>query len=137
MLQKWEEERVRAREERVVKRGKSRVEINSWLQHTRWPEHLEGFEVEKLRASAQPMSDGEDEGEMGLQRVCKQVGQVVRIAFGKCSTHCVSRFVLHAINRRENGASNNEKPFYSNQKAQTLKKYCTTLNKVIRYIWRS
>ena len=142
MLERIEKDKKRAQENRVVTVSTSRVEMNSWMEHTKWASHLEGFEVEKLRNSLQPVEGGlsgetDTEGEAALQRACKQASQVIGIAFRKCNTQDIPRSALHAINRRENGATTNETPFYNKHKANTLKKYCVVVNKIIRYIWRS
>jgi superfamily II DNA helicase RecQ len=135
-----ERRQQKEQEKRTVKVAKSRVDFNSWLAHTKWAEHLEGFEVELLQNSVQPMPSDEDEvsdNEVALQRVCKQIGRVIRLAFDKCQSNDVGRSALHIINRRENGAQSNEKPFYNEHKANTLQKYCIVICKLVRYLWRS
>ena len=41
------------------------------------------------------------------------------------------------INRRETGASNNERPFYSKHRPDTIRKYCAVWTKMLYYLWHS
>jgi hypothetical protein len=49
----------------------------------------------------------------------------------------VGRYALHYINRCENGAPNNDKPFYGKQKIKTIRKYANVFAQILRYIWRT
>jgi superfamily II DNA helicase RecQ len=135
-----ERRQQKEQEKRTVKVAKSRVDFNSWLAHTKWDEHLDEFGVGLLQNSVQPISSDEEEisdNEVALQRVCKQIGRVIRLAFDKCKSNDVGRSALHIINRKENGAQSNEKPFYKQHGADTLRKYCIVICKLVRYLWRS
>ena len=142
-MQEVEQQRAERAAARVVAVSHSRVEVNSWLAHTEWDRHLEGFRVEKLRAVVQPIVQAENEieidqeSEAGLGRVCQQVGHAIQQAFQICRSNQVPRDLLLFINRRETREANNKKPLYTNYQTSTLRKYCTVIAKLLRYIWRS
>ena len=48
--------------------------------------------------------------------------------------HIVSRAALEAVHRRECGVASNERPFYADQKVQTIRKYSRSWVKILRYI---
>jgi hypothetical protein len=49
----------------------------------------------------------------------------------------IGRPALEAVNRRETGERSNERPFYTEQKVQTIRKYTRVWTKMLRYIWRT
>lgn len=47
------------------------------------------------------------------------------------------RHALHCVNRWDNGAPNNDKPFYAKQRTKTIRKYGDVYMQILRYIWRT
>jgi hypothetical protein len=62
---------------------------------------------------------------------------LIRRSFQTSRIEVVGRYTLHYVNRRENGAPNNNKPFYSKQKVKTIRKYANVFTQILRYIWRT
>jgi hypothetical protein len=116
-----------------------RSQANPWMEHTAWDKHLCGFEKETLKTSLYPGSeeDDDDKAERALKRACGATGKAIKKAMDICNPNSVPRNALFYVNRRETGAENNEKPFYSRHRADTMRKYCTVWVKLLRYIWRS
>jgi hypothetical protein len=61
----------------------------------------------------------------------------IRRSFQISRVEIVGRHALHCVNRRENGAPNNDKPFYGKQKTKTIRKYANVFTQILRYIWRT
>jgi superfamily II DNA helicase RecQ len=86
---------------------------------------------------------GEDERrfdpdhEKALSRACEGTVLLIRRSFQFSRIEIVGRHALHCINRRENGAPNNDKPFYGKQKIKTVRKYANVFTQILRYIWRT
>jgi hypothetical protein len=62
---------------------------------------------------------------------------LIRRSFQASRVEIVGRHALHCINRRENGAPNNDKPFDGKQKIRTIRKYANVFTQILRYIWRT
>jgi len=62
---------------------------------------------------------------------------LIRGSFQISRVEVVGRHALQCVNRRENGASNNDKPFYGKQKIKTIRKYANVFTQILRYIWRT
>ena len=62
---------------------------------------------------------------------------LIRRSFQISRVEIVGRHALHCVNRRENGAPNNDKPFYGKQKTKTIRKYANVFTQILRYIWRT
>ena len=62
---------------------------------------------------------------------------LIRRSFQTSRVEIVGRHALHCVNRRENGAPNNDKPFYGKQKIKTIRKYANVFTQILRYIWRT
>ena len=62
---------------------------------------------------------------------------LIRRSFQTSRVEIVGRYALHCVNRRENGAPNNDKPFYGKQKIKTIRKYAKVFTQILRYIWRT
>jgi hypothetical protein len=86
---------------------------------------------------------GEDERrfdpdhEKALSRTYEGTVLLIRRSFQFSRIEIVGRHTLHCINRRENGAPNNDKPFYGKQKIKTVRKYANVFTQILRYIWRT
>ena len=80
----------------------------------------------------------EEEGEVpGLAAACRSTRRLIRRAFQTARPENVGRPALEAVNRRETGERSNERPFYAEQKVQTIRKYARVWTKILRYIWRT
>jgi hypothetical protein len=75
--------------------------------------------------------------EKASSRACEDAVLLIRRSFQTSRVEIVGRHALHCVNRRENGAPNNDKPFYGKQKIKTIRKYANVLTQVYRYIWRT
>lgn len=75
--------------------------------------------------------------EKALSRACEGTVLLIRRSFQTSRVEIVGRHALHCVNRRENGAPNNDKPFYGKQKIQTIRKYANIFTQILRYIWRT
>ena len=49
----------------------------------------------------------------------------------------MGRHALHCVNRQENSAPSNDRPFYSKQKVKTIRKYADVFVKILQYIWQT
>jgi hypothetical protein len=126
-----DQEQERARTDR------NRYEPNPWLEHTGWERHLHSdcrqwiIKVVKAVPHASRVQEflGEDEKrfapgqEKALSRACEGTISFIRRSFQTSRVEVVGRQALYCINRRENGAPNNDKSFYSKQKIETIRKY--------------
>jgi superfamily II DNA helicase RecQ len=130
---------------------RTRYEPNPWLEHTGWERHLSNDHrrwitecvkaepnVDKVQAcledDAAPFAP---ESEQALSRACDGTIVLIRRSFQASRVEIVGRHALHCVNRRETGADNNNTPFYSKQKVQTIRKYAHVFTQVLRYIWRT
>jgi hypothetical protein len=75
--------------------------------------------------------------EKALSRACEGTVLLERRSFQTSRVEIVGRHELHCVNRRENGAPNNDKPFYGKQKIKTIRKYANVFTQILRYIWRT
>ena len=140
LLRELDRQKQEKRLQRKVTVGRYRSQANPWLEHTAWDKHLAGFERVELKASLYPAAPEEDEQkaeEESLERACQAVGRLIHRMMGVCRPEKVPRSALMWVNRRETGADNHEKPFYSGQRADTMRKYSTVWVKLLRYIWRT
>jgi hypothetical protein len=62
---------------------------------------------------------------------------LIRRSFQTSRVEIVGRHALHCVNRPENGAPNNDKPFYGKQKIKTIRKHANVFTQTSRYIWRT
>jgi hypothetical protein len=69
-----------------------------------------------------------------LSRVYEGTVLLIQRSFQTSRIEIVGRYTLYYINRRENGAPNNDKPFYSKQKIKTIRKYANVFAQILRYI---
>jgi hypothetical protein len=60
--------------------------------------------------------------EKALSRACEGTTLLIRRSFQTSHVEIVGRHALHCVNRRENGAPNNDKPFYGKQKIKTIRR---------------
>ena len=141
LLEKLAQEHAERRQKRKVTVTQARSEANSWLEHRGWAKHLAGFEKVQLRQSLQPAgpeTEVEDRGEEeALELCCQRMGKMILKAMKVCNPNTVPRSALMFVNRRESGVDNNEKPFYSAHKAETMRQYSAVWTKILRYVWRS
>lgn len=133
MLQRMQKARQQNREGRVVTAPSIRSQANPWLEHTSWAQHLLGFERAWLKESLTVVP----EADQALSQACKATVAVIHQAIRTCQPTLVPRSALLYINRRETGASNNERPFYSRHRPDTLRKYCAIWTKMLCYLWHS
>lgn len=83
-------------------------------------------------------SNTEDEqNDNGLVEASRATRRLIKKAIAKCKPNIVGRSALEYVNRRETGAAKNEKPFYSGQRVQAIRKYSKVWVKMLRYIWRT
>lgn len=59
----------------------------------------------------------------------------IKNAFGYCRPEHAGRATLEIIERRETGASTNEKPFYAGHQPKTIQKYSGYVESILRYLW--
>jgi hypothetical protein len=133
MLQRMKEARQQNKEERTVTALSIRSQANPWLEHTSWADHLLGFDISELKGSLAISPDGDQ----ALSQACKATVKVICQAMRVCQPTLVPRSALLYINRRETGAANNERPFYSKHRADTMRKYCAVWTKMLCYLWHS
>ncbi|KAK5110579.1 hypothetical protein LTR85_000994 [Meristemomyces frigidus] len=84
--------------------------------------------------------EGEDgsavmESEQALVQACKATAKLNRRSYQASQIEIVGRPVMQYVNRRETGASTSDRPFYSKQKVQTIRRYTDQFVKILRYIW--
>jgi hypothetical protein len=96
--------------------------------------HLKGFSPLSL-LEAREILDNSRESKLSV--ACNAMQQVVQQAFHSCRFEVVSQHTLELIKRRETGALLNKKPFYAQQRVQTIRKYTQTLLNVFCYLWRT
>ena len=130
-----------------------RYEPNPWLEHTMWERHVgryRAWAVKMIRESVEPISEANEErrqpigeanvgvdSEDGLRIACKATALLIRQSYQASRIEIVGRPAMQYINRRETGASSNDRPFYAKQKVQTVRRYTEQFVKVLRYIWRT
>lgn len=132
-----------AQEKEITER--CRYEANPWLEHTGWERHIKEYRswvVQQIREvnveeTSDESSEDQIDSERALGRASKGTAILIRRSFEASRVEIVGRHALHCINRRENGAADSNKPFYSKQKVQTIRKYISVWVKVLRYIWRT
>jgi hypothetical protein len=138
-------------EQERVRTERNRYEPNPWLEHTGWERHLHDdhrrwvTEFVKAKPNTKKVQEhlGEDsdrfepEQEKALSRACEGTMLLIRRSFQASRVEIVGRHALHCVNRRENGAPNNDKPFYGKQKVKTIRKYANVFTQILRYIWRT
>ena len=78
-----------------------------------------GFQINEMDLNCQ---HDEDE-DKGLAVACKATRRLIRKSLAVCRPDIVSRSALEYVNRRETGEHKNERPFYSEQKVNTIRKY--------------
>ncbi|XP_022163480.1 uncharacterized protein LOC111028984 [Myzus persicae] len=134
-----------------IRTERNRYEPNPWLEHTGWERHLPSdyrrwiTEFVKAEPNTRKLQErlGEDDErfapdrEKALSRACEGTVLLIRRSFQTSRVEIVGRHALHCVNRRENGAPNNDKPFYGKQKIQTIRKYASVFTQILRYIWRT
>ena len=130
MLQRMKEARQHKKEEQRVTALSIRSQANPWLEHTSWAQHLLDFQRAQLKESL-VVIPGEDQA---LLQACKATVKVIHQAMRICCPTLVPRSALLYINRREPGASNNERPFYSKHRPDTIRKYCAVWTKMLYYL---
>jgi len=79
----------------------------------------------------------EPEQEKALSRACEGTMLLIRRSSQASRVEIVGRHALHCVNQRENGAPNNDKPFYGKQKVKTIRRYANVFTHILRYIWRT
>lgn len=144
-----------------------RCEASPWLTHTGWEEHIgvhkewairmiqPSIEGENetdsqarqarggtIKARPGQEMEGDDEAEMqnsedALRRACAATSILIRRSFKISQVEIVGRAAMEYVNRREAGATNNDRPFYGKQKVQTIRRYTEKFVKILRYIWRT
>jgi len=130
---------------------RNRYKPNPWLEHTGWERHLDSdcrrwiTEFVKAKPNINKVREflGEDErrfdpdNEKALSCACEGTILLICCSFQFSRIEIVGRHALHCINRRDNGALNNDKPFYGKQKIKTVCKYANVFTQILRYIWRT
>ena len=138
-------------EQERIRTERNRYEPNPWLEHTGWERHLPSdcrqwiTEFVKAKPNTRKLQErlGEDDErfdtdrEKALSRACEGTVLLIRRSFQISRVEIVGRHALHCVNRRENGAPNNDKPFYGKQKTKTIRKYANVFTQILRYIWRT
>ena len=77
------------------------------------------------------------DSEAALEQACKATRSLIRRSYQTSRVEIVGRPAMHYVNRRESGATSNDRPFYGKQKVQTIQKYSNRFVEVLRYIWRT
>jgi hypothetical protein len=127
---------------------RNRYEANPWLEHTGWERHLPSdyrqwiTEFVKAEPNTRKVQEclGEDDErfaadrEKALSRACEGTVLLIRRSFQTSRMEIVRRYALHCMNRQENSAPNNDKPFYGKQKIKTIRKYANVFTQILRYI---
>ncbi|KAK5007253.1 hypothetical protein LTR28_005513, partial [Elasticomyces elasticus] len=95
-------------------------------------------EREGGRERREPVEEEKDaKSERALEKACKATVSLIRRSFKASRVEIVGRPAMEYVNRREAGASNNDRPFYGKQKVQTLKRYSDKRVKILRYVWQT
>ncbi|KAK4551607.1 hypothetical protein LTR86_011031, partial [Recurvomyces mirabilis] len=138
--------------QRRIQSHSHRCIANPWLDFVGYRRHLAGFPVEKLIRTTWPareevqfdesIHESQDDAypkhsEAALARACQATRRMIRYGFQTSTVEHVVRVALEAVNRRELGLGNNEKPFYGQLKVQSLRKYMELWVRMLRYIWRT
>ncbi|KAK5011121.1 hypothetical protein LTR28_005546 [Elasticomyces elasticus] len=134
-----------AQQQRTNDGSRHQLEPNPYLEHTGWDVHIGGFKrwaVRIIRASSkeenvaeedsrgqqedeqeggrerrEPVEEEEDtKSERALEEAYKATVALIRRSFKAVRVEIVGRPTMEYINRRETGASNNDRPFYGKQK---------------------
>jgi superfamily II DNA helicase RecQ len=106
---------------------------HQWLQRARWARHLAGFD----RMWLQKQLHRPNERERALAKVCWAVEMVIWKAQQASSPEAVGLPAMTFIERREVGATGNEKPFGALQTGKTMRKYSGYWVSTVCYIWRT
>lgn len=139
-----EDEEATAAKQDTIREGRRQVP-NPWLELTGWVPHLKGIMREELLCARLPPEDQaagsrqdvHNEDEAALVKACHAMQRLVQKAFRASRPEVVGRPALELIERRETGAESNEKPFYSHQKLNTIRRYSGKLTSIICYLWRT
>lgn len=121
---------IRARDNHV--QPGTKLDAHQWLERTEWPSHLQGFRWKTLIGWAALPQEGEEP----LRRMCKSLDRVIDIAQEAIvDSHCpfFSRF---DINKKEI-QQNMRRPFQARMEADTKKRYCQVLHRIMGYIYRT
>ncbi|KAK4551753.1 hypothetical protein LTR86_010946, partial [Recurvomyces mirabilis] len=144
--------RAAKHDQRRIQGHSQRCVANPWLDFVSWHRHLAGFPVKELIQTTWPakeeahfdesIHESQDDAypagsEAALARACQATKRMIRYAFHTSTVEHVGRVALEAVNRRELGKGNNEKPFYGQLKVQSLRKYMEVWTRMLRYIWRT
>lgn len=144
-----------------------RCEASPRLTHTGWEEHIgvhKEWAVRMIQPSirkegeteshthqargrtmdARPSQETDLHNELGMQKsedalkkACAATSILIRRLFKISQLGIVDRAAMENVNRREAGATSNDRPFYGKQKVQTVRRYADKFVKVLRYIWRT
>ena len=140
--------------------ARGRVEANPWLEHTRWESHLgqhrewavrmikpevvewrqDGVSDEASNVVDEEAEETESarlESEQALEQACQATAALIRQSYRASQIDIVGRPAMEYVNRRETGAPSSDRPFYSGQKVQTIRRYIDQFVKILRYIWRT
>ncbi|KAK4551452.1 hypothetical protein LTR86_011159, partial [Recurvomyces mirabilis] len=144
--------RAAKHDQRRIQGHSQRCVANPWLDFVGWHRHLAGLPVKELIQTTWPAKEEAhfdesihesqddaypDGSEAALARACQATKRMIRYAFQTSTVQHVGRVALEAVNRRELGLGNNEKPFYGHLKVQSLRKYMEVWVRMLRYIWRT
>ncbi|KAL6158268.1 hypothetical protein ACJBU6_04065 [Exserohilum turcicum] len=117
----------------IIEEDSSRWGYQTWLNRAGWARHLKGLDRAWLLDKAQLPSYRE----RALRDVCWAAEMVIWKAQQVSHSSVVGMPAMMHINRREHGASGNEKPFNASQTEPTMKKYRMVWLQIIAYIWRT
>ncbi|KAI0994151.1 hypothetical protein K3495_g14031, partial [Podosphaera aphanis] len=126
---------------KTIEANGNRYIVNPWLKRAGWATHLAGLHQDQLVAMMQPPNPAEiteeDTNELVLLEACEATTLLIIKAHQCCRPANVGLSALEYVNRRETGQQTNEKPFYAEQKPETIKKYIGRWVKILCWIWRS
>lgn len=145
LAQVLEDRMLESRLERNFRESSNRYLPNPWLEFVGWDRHLKAFAKTSLLEMIQlpelepkPESrETERQNNRLLKMACTANQNLIRKAMAICDSSIVGRSALEFVNRRETGQETSERPFYSQHKASTMKKYAQVWARILAYIWRS
>lgn len=70
--------------------------------------------------------------EDALRRACAATSILIRRPFKISQVNIVGHAAMEYINRREAGATNNDRPFYGKQKVPKIRRYTDKFVKILR-----
>lgn len=145
LAQALEDKMLARRSERSFGETSNRYLPNPWLEFVGWDRHLKDFgktsllgmiQLPELKQKSESTKEERQNNRL-LKIACAANQNLIRKAMATCDPSIVGRSALEFVNRREAGQETSERPFYSQHKASTMRRYTQVWAKILVYIWRS